>query len=226
MPKNRRWDTSPVSSDMRMSIVNCLQAEGRISQESAVQLVVTTYTNVLDDAAVGRSFLPSHRFLHRSMRSAADASGGPTMNAPVAPFSHLSALWIQVTGTWCNLRCVHCINASGPADPWLKSLDTESVQRSIKEAKGLGGQGGLFQRRRALPPPRHSGAVGLFFAGGADHRLDQRHPVHGESGRYPGDPCQRLPILAGDAYHGRPGLSGEASSHRDKACQHQDTNQY
>jgi MoaA/NifB/PqqE/SkfB family radical SAM enzyme len=60
------------------------------------------------------------------------------MNAPVAPFSHLSTLWIQVTGTWCNLQCVHCINTSGPTDPWLKSLDTESVKRSIKEAEGLG----------------------------------------------------------------------------------------
>ena len=60
------------------------------------------------------------------------------MNAPVAPFSHLSTLWIQVTGTWCNLQCVHCINASGPTDPWLNSLDTESVKRSIKEAEGLG----------------------------------------------------------------------------------------
>jgi AdoMet-dependent heme synthase len=60
------------------------------------------------------------------------------MNAPVAPFSHLSTLWIQVTGTWCNLQCVHCINTSGPTDPWLKSLDTEAVKRSIKEAEGLG----------------------------------------------------------------------------------------
>jgi AdoMet-dependent heme synthase len=60
------------------------------------------------------------------------------MNTPVAPFSHLSTLWIQVTGTWCNLRCAHCLNASGPKDPWLKSLDTETVKRSIKEAESLG----------------------------------------------------------------------------------------
>jgi AdoMet-dependent heme synthase len=60
------------------------------------------------------------------------------MSIPTAPFSHLSTLWIQVTGTWCNLQCVHCINASGPQDPWLKSLDTETVKRSIKEAESLG----------------------------------------------------------------------------------------
>jgi molybdenum cofactor biosynthesis enzyme MoaA len=60
------------------------------------------------------------------------------MNTPIAPFSHLSTLWVQVTGTWCDLRCVHCLNASGPKDPWLKSLDTETVKRSIKEAESLG----------------------------------------------------------------------------------------
>jgi MoaA/NifB/PqqE/SkfB family radical SAM enzyme len=60
------------------------------------------------------------------------------MNAPVAPFSHLATLWIQVTGTWCNLRCRHCLNASGPKDPWLKSLETETVKRFIIEAERLG----------------------------------------------------------------------------------------
>jgi len=60
------------------------------------------------------------------------------MNIPMAPFSHLSTLWVQVTGTWCNLQCVHCINASGPKNPWLNSLDSATVKRSIKEAEGLG----------------------------------------------------------------------------------------
>jgi MoaA/NifB/PqqE/SkfB family radical SAM enzyme len=60
------------------------------------------------------------------------------MNISVAPFSHLSTLWIQITGTWCNLRCVHCLNASGPKDPWLKSLDTQTVKLAIKEAESLG----------------------------------------------------------------------------------------
>jgi AdoMet-dependent heme synthase len=60
------------------------------------------------------------------------------MDTPVAPFSHLSTLWVQVTGTWCNLQCRHCINASGPKNPWLKGLASATVKRSIKEAEGLG----------------------------------------------------------------------------------------
>jgi AdoMet-dependent heme synthase len=60
------------------------------------------------------------------------------VSIPVAPFAQLSTLWVQVTGTWCNLKCTHCLNASGPTNPWLKSLNTETVQHQIKEAESLG----------------------------------------------------------------------------------------
>jgi len=62
----------------------------------------------------------------------------PPADAPRAPFLRLSTLWIQITGTWCNLECVHCINASGPADPWLKPVSPEVVRRAIREAEDLG----------------------------------------------------------------------------------------
>ena len=63
-----------------------------------------------------------------------------TLTPPHAavPFRHLTALWVQVTGTWCNLQCVHCINASGPRDPWLAPLDAASVRGWITEAAALG----------------------------------------------------------------------------------------
>jgi hypothetical protein len=61
-----------------------------------------------------------------------------TAPAPSAPFVRFSTLWIQITGTWCNLECTHCINASGPRDPWLKPLDAGSVRRAIAEAEDLG----------------------------------------------------------------------------------------
>jgi uncharacterized radical SAM superfamily Fe-S cluster-containing enzyme len=58
--------------------------------------------------------------------------------APMAPFAHLTALWIQLTGTWCNLECTHCLNASGPKEPWLEPLDGETARRAIAEADRLG----------------------------------------------------------------------------------------
>jgi molybdenum cofactor biosynthesis enzyme MoaA len=67
---------------------------------------------------------------------------GARLTAPVAaaPFRDLSALWVQVTGTWCNLQCTHCINASGPRDPWLPSMDAAEVRRHLREAAALGVQ--------------------------------------------------------------------------------------
>jgi AdoMet-dependent heme synthase len=58
--------------------------------------------------------------------------------APTAPFLRLTTLWLQITGTWCNLQCTHCINASGPTDPWLPSMDARSIQHAIREAETLG----------------------------------------------------------------------------------------
>ena len=63
------------------------------------------------------------------------------MEAPgvaLAPFVHLTALWVQITGTWCNLECTHCLNASGPKEPWLKPLATETSRAAIVEGGRLG----------------------------------------------------------------------------------------
>jgi len=59
-------------------------------------------------------------------------------HAPVVPFLRLSALWIQITGTWCNLECTHCINASGPRDPWLRPIAPEVAREAMREADLLG----------------------------------------------------------------------------------------
>jgi MoaA/NifB/PqqE/SkfB family radical SAM enzyme len=61
-----------------------------------------------------------------------------TAGAPEAPFVRLTALWIQLTGTWCNLECTHCLNASGPREPWLQPLDGETARRAIADAERLG----------------------------------------------------------------------------------------
>jgi MoaA/NifB/PqqE/SkfB family radical SAM enzyme len=57
---------------------------------------------------------------------------------PTAPFLGLSTLWIQITGTWCNLECRHCINASGPRAPWLRPLDAVTARRALAEAEAAG----------------------------------------------------------------------------------------
>jgi AdoMet-dependent heme synthase len=60
------------------------------------------------------------------------------MDAPEVPLARLTALWIQITGTWCNLECRHCLNASGPKRPWLRPLETGVMRRAIADAERLG----------------------------------------------------------------------------------------
>lgn len=62
----------------------------------------------------------------------------PAGAAPRVAFRELRALWIQLTGTLCNLACRHCFNASGPKDPWLAPLDADGVRRRLAEADELG----------------------------------------------------------------------------------------
>jgi MoaA/NifB/PqqE/SkfB family radical SAM enzyme len=62
----------------------------------------------------------------------------PAPVAATAPFLRLSTLWIQITGTWCNLECAHCINASGPKHPWMRPMRAETVRAAIAEAERLG----------------------------------------------------------------------------------------
>lgn len=60
------------------------------------------------------------------------------MNAPNCPFLGLDSLWIQVTGFFCNLRCIHCFNASGPGNREMQPLSREEVRRLIGEAEAAG----------------------------------------------------------------------------------------
>jgi len=79
------------------------------------------------------------------------------IDIPRAPFVALSALWLVLTGTLCNLRCTHCLNASGPDEPWLAPLDGAAAGRAIAEAERLGVReiyvtgGEPFLHREILP---------------------------------------------------------------------------
>jgi AdoMet-dependent heme synthase len=99
------------------------------------------------------------------MKVALPVLAGGTTGAPVAPFVRLSALWIQLTGTWCNLECTHCLNASGPKQPWLQPLDADTARRAIADAERLGVKeiyftgGEPFLHRHILPLLEQSLAV-------------------------------------------------------------------
>lgn len=58
--------------------------------------------------------------------------------APVLEPGHLDALWFQVTGTRCNLRCAHCFISCAPDNDAFEPLSLEVVERRLEESVELG----------------------------------------------------------------------------------------
>jgi molybdenum cofactor biosynthesis enzyme MoaA len=63
----------------------------------------------------------------------ADAADPPVLRA-----GHLDALWFQVTGTLCNLRCAHCFISCSPENHAFGFLPLEEVARRLEESVALG----------------------------------------------------------------------------------------
>src|SRR5262245_50562174 len=57
---------------------------------------------------------------------------------PRQPLAHLDALWIQVAGTLCNLRCTHCFVSCGPGDDHHSLMTRAEVRARVAEGVGLG----------------------------------------------------------------------------------------
>ena len=57
---------------------------------------------------------------------------------PEQPLHHLDALWIQVAGTVCNLRCTHCFVSCGPGDERHALMSRAEVRARVAEALPLG----------------------------------------------------------------------------------------
>lgn len=57
---------------------------------------------------------------------------------PLQPLEHLDALWIQVAGTLCNLRCSHCFVSCGPGDLRHPPMRRDEVAARVAEGLALG----------------------------------------------------------------------------------------
>lgn len=58
--------------------------------------------------------------------------------APLLLPGHLDALWFQVTGTVCNIRCAHCFISCAPDNRTFGYLSVEDVTRRLEEGAALG----------------------------------------------------------------------------------------
>lgn len=59
-------------------------------------------------------------------------------DAPHLPFLHLDCLWLQVTGTVCNIACRHCFISCGPKVRIHDLMTVEQCRAAIEEAEARG----------------------------------------------------------------------------------------
>jgi MoaA/NifB/PqqE/SkfB family radical SAM enzyme len=58
--------------------------------------------------------------------------------APEVRLQSLDTLWFQLTGTLCNIACLHCFITCGPQETRVPIMDTGRVRRLLDEAEALG----------------------------------------------------------------------------------------
>ena len=61
-----------------------------------------------------------------------------TPEGPLLPFRSLDTVWIQITGTLCNIACRHCFITCGPREDRVPMMETAAVLALLEEAEALG----------------------------------------------------------------------------------------
>ena len=62
----------------------------------------------------------------------------PRRDAPLVGLDHLDTLWFQVTGTICNLRCVHCFISCAPDNRSFEFLTLAEVELWLERSRPWG----------------------------------------------------------------------------------------
>jgi molybdenum cofactor biosynthesis enzyme MoaA len=62
----------------------------------------------------------------------------PEGEAAELPFLGLDTLWLQLTGTLCNLACRHCFITCGPEEERVPMMSRARIEALLAEAAGLG----------------------------------------------------------------------------------------
>lgn len=63
---------------------------------------------------------------------------------PLVPFRSLDTVWIQITGTLCNIACRHCFVNAGPKSVSIPTMSRAQVEAALREAAELGARDAYF----------------------------------------------------------------------------------
>ena len=59
-------------------------------------------------------------------------------HAPLVRFRWLEALWVQVTGTLCNIACKHCFISCGPKADQVPMMSVAQIERALHDGRDAG----------------------------------------------------------------------------------------
>ncbi len=60
------------------------------------------------------------------------------MTQATVPLRALETLWIQITGTICNIKCQHCFISCSPTNDHLSMMTREEISQHVSDARELG----------------------------------------------------------------------------------------
>lgn len=85
---------------------------------------------------------------------------------PRQRLEHLDALWLQVAGSDCNLRCAHCFVSCGPGERRHEPMSRAEVRARVAEAVELGVREFYFTGGEPFLHPELIGILGDTLAAG------------------------------------------------------------
>ncbi len=78
---------------------------------------------------------------------------------PPVTFQALDTVWVQVTGTLCNIACRHCFVSAGPKSASLPVMARAQVEAALEEAAELGARDAYFTGGEPFMHPEIRGLV-------------------------------------------------------------------
>lgn len=99
----------------------------------------------------------------RATGAAAGAVGaaGSMARGPAVAFRALDTVWVQVTGTLCNIACRHCFVSAGPKSKSIAIMTRAQVEAALDEAVALGARDAYYTGGEPFLHPEIRGLVDL-----------------------------------------------------------------
>ena len=76
--------------------------------------------------------------IRRSLKMVGEEASVLSPNPPELQLEALDTLWLQVTGTLCNIACLHCFISCGPKNHQHEMLTIEQVRAALDAAREQG----------------------------------------------------------------------------------------